>query len=203
MAENRPSFAQEPRSLTHSDLPSFARRYRLTSHSDARAQKVVEWIETPMSPFLYLWGPTGAQKTTLAVAALIEIRERIVQKNPGVYHSPGNMGIFVPPYRAVQAIRAFDSDSDQMLIREWKRAPLLLIDDIGKHRDTPHVIEQLMFILHDRYDNHDPANGKRRRTIITANMSPKEFGERIDRATQRRIEEGMVLELAIPKGDHQ
>lgn len=131
---------------------------------------------------LYLWGSTGSRKTSIALAILKALRE----------DRPDQWGEFVPSYKAVETLRAVDSDEAKASVKRWRSLPCLVLDDLLKGRDTPHVIESLLFLLHYRYDW---ANGQK--TIITANCHLDELGKRIDPATARRIAEGVQIELVM------
>lgn len=134
---------------------------------------------------LYIWGPTGSRKTTLAAAMLVEIRR---------HHPPGNFGLFLPAYLVVSVLRDSRQDFGREHIERWVKDPAIILDDLGKHRDTPHVWEQLLFLLHKRYDWAGPGH----KTILTANISLDKLAKRIDPATARRLEEGMVLHTKAP-----
>lgn len=169
------------------DLPLRFRRYTLSDAAEPIQKAVMDWIATPDVWSLYLWGGTGGRKTTLATAVLMKLRE--------ISQSPQANGKFLPTYRAVRQLR--DMTKIQTVMADWNKTRWLIIDDLGKHRDTPHIIESMLHLLHERYDCADPASGQR--TIITANMSLEELATRIDPATARRLEEGTVLHLRGPK----
>ena len=135
---------------------------------------------------LYLWGETGTHKTTLALAVLRELRARH-QKHGG---------IFLPAYTAATTLRQVSDPNFPRAIKKWREEQWLVLDDLGKHRDTPHVIEQLLFLIHYRYDWAESP----RRTIITANMDLDNLARRIDPATARRLEEGAVLHMTNESG---
>ena len=166
------------------DIPGRFRRYGLDAFSAQARQAVVEFLGDPACWCLYLWGPTGSRKTTLAAAALIEARRR--------WGSPQRQGYFVPAYMAAATFRDVGSAFSAPIIASWRQTQLLLLDDLGKHRDTPHLIERLLHLLHERYDWE-------RKTIITANMNLSELAARIDEATARRIREGRVIRLTAPR----
>ena len=141
------------------------------------------WLEDPDSWCLYLWGATGGRKTTLAAAVLMELRRRTP--------SSRRRGLFLPAYTIVRKIRNLETAAK--VLAEWRKEPWLVIDDLGKHRDTPYVHEQLLHLLHERYDWAKPGE----RTIITANMDLDTLAKRMDPATARRLEEGTVLQLQV------
>ena len=163
------------------DLPPRFLRYELGDFSE-RLRNAAEAVLTNDDCWcVYVWGETGSRKTTFALAMLRWLRAK--------YKCERKTGEFVPAYQAVQVFRDFETSKPH--IEKWQKAPWLVLDDLGKHRDTPHVIEQLLFLLHWRYDWARP----KEKTIITANMSPNELAQRIDPATARRIEEGRIMHL--------
>jgi len=176
----------KPAPWDNRDIPLRFKVYGLNNFAAAVVKVAEEFLATP-GPWwsLYLWGPTGSRKTSLAVAIMLRARH--------LYDSPRRVGRFVPAYQAVRVIRKVGDPDATKTVAGWRKTRLLLLDDLGKHRDTPHVQEQLLFLLHERYDWWEPVY----RTIVTANMSLDELGERIDQATARRLREGRVLKLGI------
>jgi len=172
----------------------------------AIASAVRGWLADPSSWSLYLWGPTRSRKTSAACAVLRELRVPILrqwieraetwirEEKPGVPPRPA-IGEFVGPYTFADTIRDVTSDAARARLDEWGEMPLLLLDDLGKYRDTPHLVEQTLLLLHKRYDRHDC---RTTRTIITSNMGLDELAARIDPATGCRLAEGLVLELCSP-----
>lgn len=135
---------------------------------------------------MYLWGETGSRKTTLAVATLVDFRRQ--------YRYDGRTGFFAPAHTVARLLRNLGNPAAEQQIGFWRDTCFLILDDLGKHRDTPHVIEQVLFLLHHRYDWWEPGD----LTIVTANMDLDELGQRIDPATARRLAEGLVLHLEPP-----
>lgn len=170
---------------TNADIPDRYRKYGLEAFRQGAAW--LEQLRRPECWCLYIWGETGSRKTTLAAAMLMELRK--IHGSPG-----GRFGHFVTSYQAIKAMRDIDNHGAAERLKAWHESPCLVLDDLGKHRDTPHVIEQTLFLLHHRYDWASKA-----KTIITANMDLDELASRVDPATARRLAEGMVLELAMPK----
>ncbi len=146
------------------------------------------WLDDLSSWSMFIHGKTGSRKTSLAIATILKYR--LMLGEPPI-------GDFVPAYEAVRIFRSLDNPQTAQRLRKWRATSLLVLDDLGKHRDTPNTVEQLLFLLHYRYDWADDY----RRTIVTSQMSLDELGSRIDGATARRLSEGAVLELERPKGD--
>ena len=179
-------YSDNPDPVPHADLPPRFRRYRLSDYPGAMSKAVEPFLADDDCCSLYLWGETGSRKTSFATAILMEMREQ----------AQCRVGCFVPAYLAVQAFRTFDDSGAKQRVDQWKTEPWLILDDLGKHRDTPHVIEQMLFLIHYRYDWAKPGH----KTILTANLDLNEFAKRVDPATARRLSEGLVLELKTATG---
>lgn len=176
----------------NSDIPPRFLRYGLETFPKSLQKEIQSFIEDPSCWCLYLHGETGSRKTTLAAAALVKMREKAGA-------GPARLGMFIPGYRAATVIRNVDSPGTKDFIANLNKTPVLLFDDLGKHRDTPHLTEQILFILHYRYDWNMTDGGRARKTILTSNLTLQQLAETIDPATARRIEEGMVIHLEVPK----
>lgn len=205
----------EKPALQHLDIPPRYRRYGLTAFPEATQAAVIAWMNSPDCWCLYLYGETNARKSSLAAAALMELRERWWEKNwrPEPEPEPARLfayipsrnrsvtqialGVFLPSHEAVHQLRRIDSEAFERCCREWRAARFLVIDDLGKHRDTPHVTEQLLHLIHHRYDYHDPSKGTR--LIVTANMDLDTLEQRIDDSTARRLAEGRVIHMTVPQ----
>lgn len=99
------------------------------------------------------------------------------------------MGTFVTPYQSANVFRNIGDPHKAYIAEQWGTCPFLILDDCLKHRDTPHLIESLLFLIHRRYDYQ-------RRTLITSNLSLDDFAKIVDDATARRIAEGQQIHLA-------
>lgn len=170
------------------DLPLRYRKYGLDRFPPEAWRAVGAFLASDAWS-LYLWGETGSHKTTLAVAVLVELRRRAGYAIC--------RGLFVPAYSAVGTLRRPNDPNAQAVIMKWEAEQWLVLDDLGKHRDTPHVVEQLLFLLHRRYDWWTPES--KQRTIITSNLPLQKIAGIIDPATSRRLQEGTVLHLTTDK----
>ncbi len=162
------------------DIPLRYHKWRHESFGQRIQREILPFIQDKNIWSLYLHGGTGTKKTSLATAILMYARE--AKEHP---HEQ-RLGDFVPIYDAVQRLRSLDSL--QQTMRYWRRSLLLVLDDLGKSRDTPHVKEQLLFVLHARYDGMS-------KTIVTANVDLDGLAQHIDGATASRFQEGVVLDL--------
>ena len=165
------------------DIPPRFRDWKYADYGEV-GEMARGWMNAKTPWSLYIHGPTGSHKTSLAIAMLQRVR--VVMRTP--------IGRFVPGYKAVNTFRNLNNPQTAELLEAWKSSPLLILDDLGKHRNTPNTVEQLLFLLHYRYDWYTP----NLRTIVTSQMDLDELGQRIDEATARRLSEGMVLELQRP-----
>lgn len=165
---------------THDDLPERYLAHAFCDFAPGIRHRVQTFLEGPAWS-LYLFGAAGTKKTSLAIAALVELRRAL--KPPR-----DRIGTFVPAYTfARQARKMVESRNDQA-VANWRKAPLLILDDLGANRDTPHVTETLLFLLEERYDHE-------RKTIITTNLSLEGFAKHLDPRVASRLQEGMILDL--------
>lgn len=109
--------------------------------------------EWPRSQNLYIHGPVGTGKSFLALCAL---RKAFVDFN-------GHSVAEVSGRRFCKASDRFDEGGG--MFHEWRRAKVLLIDDMDKADWNPARLSALWEILDDRM-----VCG--RRTVVTANVAP-------------------------------
>ncbi len=145
-------------------------------HKAWRAKASRLWLGEIWS--LYLHGSVGTGKTYFAE---LFYREWI---------TPGNLGYFVAPDVLVRHIRDLETWSDYQ--EYWGRhqycgkSTLLVLDDVGSHRSTPHLTEQLTMLLLRRHRENS-------RTIITTNLSVEEFAAAVDPRIASRLQEGEII----------
>lgn len=149
-------------------------------------KRITQWF-TNDEWCMYIHGETGARKTSFACAVLKYLRR------DGILPLSG-YGEVITPDKWVDVNRE-QSDNAKFIMQQWKSSRFILFDDLGKHRDTPHLVESIMLFLHSRYDRWKPGQ----KTIITSNMDMKELASKIDPSTARRIDEGFVLKLELQK----
>jgi DNA replication protein DnaC len=103
--------------------------------------------------WLALAGRRGSGKTHLAAAVLLDVIER------------GKAGLFLPVAEALDGLREGNRDGTyQAKMERLKTCPCLVLDDLGKERDTEAGLEYLAQIIDHRYRYE-------RQTIITTNAS--------------------------------
>jgi DNA replication protein DnaC len=113
---------------------------------------------------LALLGEAGRGKTALAVAIL------------NALHRPPTTVYICEVSEWMADIRASYGDGSSRsteLLHDAKTADFLLLDDIGKERETPHSVEMLYLVINHRIKYQLP-------TLLTSNLSPTEFMTRAD-----------------------
>lgn len=127
--------------------------------------------------WLLLCGQSGSGKTHLCTAVC---RERLLAGDPVR---------FMPWREKISQLKAlsFDSEERDKLLRDFKEAPILYIDDLYKTGKAPDGsasptgadVALAFEILNHRYNNHLP-------TILSTEKSPQELVD-IDEATGSRV----------------
>lgn len=161
-------------------MPSDYRRWAIEDYAQG--------VQDAISPFvagqqdtLYLHGTVGSGKSCLAAAALAFWRACY----PAIaYH--GGYPQFVTPDFFRASIMNFDTAETKM--DTWKRASILVLDDLGSLRGTPHVVENLMRLIGVRYENNRPM-------IATSNLALPQLAEALDARIASRFQRGIVLDL--------
>jgi DNA replication protein DnaC len=154
-------------------------RWELKDFPQGIVDDVYAWLGSP-SWCLCLLGGLGTRKSSLAGATLKAWRRR----HPDPLKP---MAQFVSMERLSQAARDFDRGKPD--IDAWRTGKMLVLDDIGSARNTPHVTETLLHLLLHRYDWELP-------TIITGNLSLDQIGAQVDERLASRLREGRIIELA-------
>jgi DNA replication protein DnaC len=158
--------------------------------SDAYAQ-MVAWAEGADCSIL-LYGMASRGKTTLAKAALYERVSR--ELRPGMFW--GTTQLLKEITRRELGSRG-DGFIDDELEQRVQRIPLLVLDDLGKERDTDYRAERIYELLNERDEYKRP-------TVITTNLTLKGLSAKIGQPTFERIVEmcggvgGWVTELKGP-----
>lgn len=112
---------------------------------------------------LLITGPKGTGKTHLAAA----IANQLMAEGVPV--------IFATMIDLLAKIKSsFESNgaNEEQIMRLYKTADLLIIDDIGKEQPTQWALAKIYQIINARYEDYKPV-------IITSNYSPAELVERM------------------------
>ena len=138
---------------------------------------------------LLLMGGVGCGKST-AVGAMVYAAAASAQRNPPLRGDERRhmMPVWV---RAVEASRlsGFGEDTEARL-RGWRRARLLVVDDLGTELMTPTWQQALEDVLDYRYQHS-------LRTVLPTNLTAAEFKARYGaRIVDRIRQDGMVRELS-------
>ena len=161
-------------------IPKRYHRYALEDFPPELCEKALGFIAGETDA-LYLHGKTGSRKTMFA-AAVLRAWRWVRPQWPEEWRN----GIFLPSYTAADVLRNFDTGQETR--RGWANTPLLVLDDVGASRSTPHLAEQLLFLIERRYDGE-------MQTIITTNYTLAEFADAVDPRAASRLQEGLVLDL--------
>lgn len=134
--------------------------------------KVERWISSREALFIH--GPVGTGKSYVAAAAARELllRERLVLW-----------------WSAVDLLDAMKADLDRAdaILTGAKRAPVLILDELGAERGTDYAGERLSALLSSRWDAELP-------TAITSNLAPDELAA-VNARVASRVCSGVVVGL--------
>ena len=147
-------------------VPIRYQQWILSDYPSSVVDRVEKWAISDLWS-LYLTGAAGTRKSSLAAA--------ILRAYPGESY-------FATPEMTVRRIREFCD----WWVERAKTIGLLIMDDLGSYRATPHVHDMLLSILACRYDNF-------RKTIVTSNASLTGIESWLDPRLADRLREGLVL----------
>jgi len=138
--------------------------------ADSRPRKIVlnhvlDWLQDPGNPWMYLHGVVGTGKTHLAVGSTKKWIE------------DGHSVAFKVSHSLLDRLRAgYDDKSYEQVMYALATVDLLVIDDLGSERhkdgDDDWATEKLFQIIGGRYDND-------KRMLITANYSLDALSKRL------------------------
>ncbi len=181
--------------LRHAGVPeryldvSFA-NWRDTEGSRAAFRAATATAERPAN--LILIGPWGSGKTRLSVSILRARVDRWLDAYP-VEVATTDDGIDTrPPFRSrfegvpqlLDAIRrGFEFEGEADPLPALLRAPMLVLDDLGREKATDWVLERLYVLVDTRYGANLP-------TVMTTNYSLEDLAKRDYGAVVSRLTEG-------------
>ena len=119
-------------------IPKRYRKYSVCDFPLPLVHAALNFLERGDASLL-LTGKLGTGKTAFASAILVAWR----WCHPS-HVEPWRNGIFLPVYEAAEILR--DMETAVETRQEWQETPLLVLDDVGANRSTPHLMEQLLFL---------------------------------------------------------
>jgi DNA replication protein DnaC len=132
---------------------------------------------------LYLWGPYGTGKTSLAISIL------------RVYLDGGETALFWKSedlYSRITATFRKDAAETQAdLIALFRSADLLVLDDLGAEKESAFRLGVLYAIVDSRLSNNMP-------TVFTSNLSLREMEEHIGARLVDRIDNKCHVQFVPP-----
>lgn len=177
MANQAPT--SEPERWKDVDIPARYRGWSLDQYPETVQRQVRDWLNDKESWSLYIRGELGTRKSSLAAAILRLWRSHFPPGRDGL-----SAGWFLSMRSAARLFRDFEKKDNTL--DQCENTRLLVLDDLGATRSTAHIIEQLGFVLADRYENF-------RKTIITTNLTLKDFAANVDKRLADRLKEGASL----------
>ena len=162
--ERRRDFARQ-KSRGELLLPLNPGTYLTPPGDRAALNAVSSWKPERLGKWLYLYGTTGAGKTHLASS---QIRANYQEGSAMITAAE-----LVAKYRACFDRTSDDSQAD--LDRIYKRAPVLILDDLGTESLSPYTYETIFALIDNRITCGKP-------TIITSNYSIRGLVQRIGSA---------------------
>lgn len=111
---------------------------------------------------VYIYGNTGALKSTLASAAAIAMVDGPMFKRV----------LFATTVDVLEAIRRSFGQTSGDPLRAYKRASVLILDDFGKESPTDWAVEKLFDLVNERYNELLP-------TVVTTQYEPQKLIERL------------------------
>lgn len=134
-------------------------------------ERIQVWKPTDERPWLGMIGPTGESKTRSAFLILAQTARCMVRpaKDLDSLGSRPSLAA-VSAYRLTEAVLGQFQDEQKAasveLLRRLRKVSILLIDDLGKQRNTPAVSGELFALLDHRH-------AENLATIWTSNSTPE------------------------------
>lgn len=135
-------------------------------------------------PWVLLTGSLGSGKTSLAVCAYKDARQRLAEG--AVWW---NVAALLEAVKSTFGKDDEERSDNSPLVRARERAAFLVLDDLGAERPTDWAQDTLRQILHTRYD-------RMLQTVITTNLSLTELETWVGKRAMDRIRhDSLVLAL--------
>lgn len=113
---------------------------------------------------LYITGNYGTGKTHLA-AAIVHV---LVRNNIKCIF--GNLSSLFGRIRATYG--SYSRETEEEIMNDYIKTPLLIIDDIGKEKCTEWVLQQLYSVINARYEDYKPI-------VFTSNFTIKQLENKL------------------------
>lgn len=147
-----------------------------TDHDDFNQclwEKVEKWRPTSEVPFLGITGSSGKCKTRVGYMILRQLVIEGIRVVKDMPHVPRFTAVNSSRLSSLVSRQFFGDDSEGKEKARWeldqcRYCRFLLIDDIGKARNTPSVAAELFALINHRHEQNLP-------TIWTSNSSPEQF----------------------------
>lgn len=172
-----------PERYRSNDAKALMELFRNDPKKRAALGKVGEWAKLPWveqkKRNLFLWGPVGTGKTTIAYFTL-GLFLRNGHRARGVYWSEW-----------ITLVDSLEYREGNAEVLELTKVPVLLLDDLGSQdreyqgdlqKETARRIDILRTVLNTRLSKGVP-------TIITTNLSPADFGRQWGPRIESRVSE--------------
>jgi DNA replication protein DnaC len=161
-------------------IPAEFRDRRLSDFSPAYAVHAERLLDREFWS-LYLFGGVGSGKTSFAVAVMRQWIE-----------TRAGWPVLVTSTRMAQTLKDFGVAPSSVLT--WTKAPLLVLDDLGRNRATEFIKEHVVDLIAPRLDDHRP-------TIVTSNLTINELSAMFDHPKHRRLGSRLGAGVYINFGD--
>jgi hypothetical protein len=164
-------------------LPEVPPRYQGWTLADFEP-KLVEAIRPFLSRkvmTLFLHSSTNGTRKSSFAAGVLRARYSL-------YPSENVNGYFGFVTADMLREAAVDFVQGKYRLAAWKEKPLLVLDDLGALRNTPHVTEEVCRLVSVRYDHLLS-------TVITANLTLTELSDFLDPRIASRLQEGLIIDM--------
>jgi chromosomal replication initiation ATPase DnaA len=159
------------------DIPKHYRKWNLSDYEPNIVQAVTPFLLDKVKSLFIYSETVGSRKTSLAAAVLKEWRRQHNNQSGGYF-------AFITPNLLQTA--ALDFVRGKQKLESWKQSPIVVLDDIGAIRNTPHIVEQVAMIVSARYDRDLPI-------VATSNRSLEQIAVDLDARLASRLQEGTIL----------
>lgn len=179
--------ARLPELLAKVGVPLRTAEVLVQPDSTSALDETVDWWRSEET-FLLLAGGVGAGKTVAAAWPVRAVVSEVLDGSASTDRwALQRRATFVRAGEMARTCLSDYSAEDRDAFRDWCRARLLVIDDLGAERGGDAWLARLEELLDVRY-------GDRRRTVLTTNLDPGTFRQRYgERIADRIRHDGRVV----------